>query len=91
MVVTGSVAADRPSPTVASLGVQKAGLRNLVASLDLSLAPDGIRAVTVTVDGVIDRADPSSPLHPDAIAAALFDAAHQDPEFWCSEVRHPAR
>ena len=49
--VTGSMAADRPWHGAASLGVQKAGVRNLVHSLDATLAPDGIRAVSVTVRG----------------------------------------
>ena len=90
VTATGSVAADRPDHTAASLGVQKAALRNLVHSLDRTLAPDGIRAVSVTVDGVIDREDPSSPLHPDQIAAAIQAAAHQPEETWRSEVRHPS-
>jgi NAD(P)-dependent dehydrogenase (short-subunit alcohol dehydrogenase family) len=45
VVVTGSVAADKPWKQAASLGVQKAGIRNLVHSLDATLAPHGIRAV----------------------------------------------
>ena len=88
VTATGSVAADRPSPDVASLGVQKAALRNLVHSLDRTLAPDGIRAVSVTVEGVLDRDDPSSAYHPDQVAEALFVAAHQDEAAWRSEVRH---
>ena len=71
-------------------GVQKAALRNLVHSLDRTLAPDGIRAVSVTVDGVIDRDHPGSPLHPDQIAAAIHAAAHQPEKTWRSEVRHPS-
>ena len=49
VTVTGSMAADKPWHRAASLGVQKAGVRNLVHSLDATLAPDGIRAVSVTV------------------------------------------
>ena len=49
--VTGSMAADDPWEGAASLGVQKAGVRNLVHSLDKTLAADGIRAVSVTVRG----------------------------------------
>src|SRR5690606_28241287 len=44
VVATGSVAADQPSHRAASLGVQKAALRNLVLSLDRTLAPAGARA-----------------------------------------------
>jgi NADP-dependent 3-hydroxy acid dehydrogenase YdfG len=90
VTATGSVAADRPAYTAASLGVQKAALRNLVLSLDRTLEPDGIRAVSVTVDGVIDREDTSSPLHPDAIADAILSAATRPEESWRPEVRHPA-
>jgi NAD(P)-dependent dehydrogenase (short-subunit alcohol dehydrogenase family) len=88
ITATGSVAADRPSHRAASLGVQKAGLRNLVHSLDATLAPEGIRAVSVTVDGVLNRDDPSSPFHPDRVAEALVAAAGQDEADWQSEVRY---
>jgi NADP-dependent 3-hydroxy acid dehydrogenase YdfG len=90
ITATGSVAADNPSPGVASLGVQKAGLRNLVRSLDKQLADDDIRAVSVTVVGVLAPQDPESPFHPDQVAAALVAAARQPVDRWQSEVRHPA-
>ncbi len=51
ITATGSMAADEPWHEAASLGVQKAGLRNLVRSIDATLAGDGIRAVSVTVRG----------------------------------------
>jgi NAD(P)-dependent dehydrogenase (short-subunit alcohol dehydrogenase family) len=88
VTATGSIAADRPAYRAASLGAQKAALRNLVRSLDSALAPDGIRAVSVTVTGVLDRDDPSSPYHPDQVAAAIVAAARQDVDEWRSEVRH---
>lgn len=91
VTATGSVAADRPSHRAASLGVQKAALRNLVHSLDAALGPDGIRAVSVTVSGVLAPDDPASPLHPDNVADAIFVAAHQDEADWRSEVVHRAR
>jgi NAD(P)-dependent dehydrogenase (short-subunit alcohol dehydrogenase family) len=53
VLATGSVAADRPMASAASLGVQKAALRNLVAALDSDLRRDGIRAASVTVNGTI--------------------------------------
>jgi NADP-dependent 3-hydroxy acid dehydrogenase YdfG len=88
VTATGSIAADRPDPKAASLGVQKAALRNLVDSLDRTLAPDGIRAVSLTVCGVLDREDESSPFHPNRIAEAVFAAATRDDQHWTSEVRH---
>lgn len=89
ITATGSSAADRPSPGVASLGVQKAGLRNLVRSLDRHLADEDIRAVSVTIDGVLAPKDPSSPFHPDHVARALAAAARQPAGEWRSELRHP--
>lgn len=86
VTATGSSAADRPSPQAASLGVQKAGLRNLVRSLDQTLRRDGVRAVSVTVDGVLAPADPESPFHPDRVAEAIFAAAQRPDEGWTAEV-----
>jgi NAD(P)-dependent dehydrogenase (short-subunit alcohol dehydrogenase family) len=83
VTVTGSLAADRPWNRAASLGVQKAALRNLVASLDVTLAPDGIRAVTVTVNGTLD---PATEFAPDKVAAAILDAARRPDEGWTAEV-----
>jgi NAD(P)-dependent dehydrogenase (short-subunit alcohol dehydrogenase family) len=90
VTATGSVAADKPWHEAASLGVQKAALRNLVHSLDRTLAPDGIRAVSVTVDGLLAPQDPDSPLHPSRVAEAIHAAATQDEGAWRSEVRYPS-
>jgi NADP-dependent 3-hydroxy acid dehydrogenase YdfG len=83
VTATGSMAADKPSREAASLGVQKAGLRNLVQSLDATLAPDGIRAVSVTVRGALAR---EGAFTPDRVAEALHAAAHQDESTWRTEV-----
>ena len=45
------MAADQPWEKAASLGVQKAGVRNLVHSIDKALAGDGIRAGAELCDG----------------------------------------
>ncbi|ANH36520.1 short chain dehydrogenase [Nocardioides dokdonensis FR1436] len=87
VTVTGSMAADQPSPVAASLGVQKAGVRNLVHSLDATLAPEGVRAVSVTVRGALAREGTFS--H-DAVAAAILDASRQDEADWRSEVSYPS-
>lgn len=81
--VTGSMAADEPSPGAASLGVQKAGVRNLVHSLDATLEPDGIRAVSVTVRGALGR---EGVFTPDRVAEAIWDAVTTDDDSWRSEV-----
>ena len=83
VAVTGSKAADRPWHGAASLGVQKAGVRNLVHSLDATLAPDGIRAVSVTVRGVLAQ---EGPFAPDRVADAIWAAVTTGDDDWRSEV-----
>ena len=83
--VTGSMAADDPWEGAASLGVQKAGVRNLVHSLDKTLAADGIRAVSVTVRGTLAR---EGAFTPDRVADALWDAITRDAGEWTSEVAY---
>lgn len=83
VTVTGSMAADQPSPGAASLGVQKAGVRNLVQSLDATLAPADIRAVSVTVRGTLSR---EGAFTPDRVAEAIHAAAFQDEAEWRTEV-----
>lgn len=83
VTATGSVAADKPWNRAASLGVQKAGLRNLVRSLDTTLKGDGIRAVSVTVRGSLAK---EGPFTPDRVAEALWGAAWQDEDGWQAEV-----
>jgi NAD(P)-dependent dehydrogenase (short-subunit alcohol dehydrogenase family) len=81
--VTGSMAADDPWEGAASLGVQKAGVRNLVRSLDKTLAPHGIRAVSVTVRGTLAR---EGAFTPDRVAEAIWAAVARDDADWSSEV-----
>lgn len=88
VTVTGSMAADKPWHKAASLGVQKAGVRNLVHSLDAALAPDGIRAVSVTVRGTLSREGAFTPAR---VADALHAAAHQDEAGWRPEVPYDGR
>ena len=83
--VTGSMAADEPSSGAASLGVQKAGVRNLVHSLDQALASDGIRAVSVTVRGALSR---EGAFTPDRVADAIWEAVARDDDGWTSEVTY---
>lgn len=85
VTATGSMAADQPDPAAASLGVQKAGLRNLVRSLDASLRDEGIRAVSVTVRGALAA---EGAFTPDRVAEALWAAMRQDEDSWSSEVAY---
>ena len=83
IVATGSQAADRPWHEAASLGVEKAGLRNLVRSVDATLRGDGIRAVSVTVNGTLA---PGTPFDPDLVGEAIYRAATQPEDGWRVEV-----
>ncbi len=83
VLVTGSAAADKPSAAAASLGVQKAAVRNLVTSLDATLAPDGIRAVAVQINGVLGREGAFSP---PPIADAMWAAVSRADEEWTPHV-----
>lgn len=87
IVATGSMAADAPWHEACSLGVQKAALRNLVTSLDATLAPDGIRAMSLTVRGTLGE---SPELAQDRVAEALYAAAQTPDESWQAEVPYPA-
>ena len=84
VTATGSMAADQPSHEAASLGVQKAGLRNLLHSVDATLKGDGIRAVSVTVRGTLGH---EGSFTPDRVAAAIHAAAlRPDDDAWTTEV-----
>lgn len=84
VLVTGSAAADKPWNRAASLGVQKAAVRNLVTSLDTTLAPEGIRAVAVQVNGVLDEGAFSR----EKVAAALHAAANRPAGEWTPHVSY---
>jgi NAD(P)-dependent dehydrogenase (short-subunit alcohol dehydrogenase family) len=84
VTATGSMAADEPWNQAASLGIQKAGLRNLMHSVDATLKDDGIRAVSVTVRGTLGK---EGAFTPDRVAKAIHAAATRpDDEKWTSEV-----
>ena len=84
VTATGSMAADQPWHKAASLGIQKAGLRNLVHSLDAALQDDGIRAVSVTVRGTLGK---EGRFTPEKVAEAIHAAATRpDDDAWTTEV-----
>ncbi|WP_330232646.1 SDR family oxidoreductase [Nocardia sp. NBC_00508] len=84
VLVTGSAAADKPGHQAASLGVQKAAVRNLVTSLDTTLAPAGIRAVAVQINGVLGE----GAFTRDRVAAALHAAATRPADAWTPHVSY---
>jgi NAD(P)-dependent dehydrogenase (short-subunit alcohol dehydrogenase family) len=77
------MAADRPWHEACTLGAQKAALRNLVRSLDATLAPEGIRAMSLTVRGTLA---PGTAFSPDRVADAIYTAAGTRDEDWRDEV-----
>jgi NAD(P)-dependent dehydrogenase (short-subunit alcohol dehydrogenase family) len=85
IVLTGSVAADRASTGAAAVGIAKAALRNLSMSLSKALAPDGVRVVTVTIDGVLTG---PKALDLDEIAERYW-RLHTSADAPPPEVRHP--
>jgi hypothetical protein len=70
-------------PALASLGVGKAGLRNLAFSLFSDLKASGIHAATVTICGVVKV---GTPFDPDRIAERYWDLHVQEPDKWDREV-----
>ena len=83
VTVTGSMAADQPWHGAASLGVQKAAVRNLVRSLDATLKDDGIRAVSVTVRGTLSKEGAFTHAR---VARAIHSALEQEEADWRPEV-----
>jgi len=83
VLVTGSAAADKPSAAAASLGVQKAAVRNLVTSIDATLAPLGVRAVAVQINGVLAK---DGPFSPPPIADAMWAAVSRPDDEWTAHV-----
>jgi NAD(P)-dependent dehydrogenase (short-subunit alcohol dehydrogenase family) len=86
ILLTGSGVALRPPASSASLGMQKAALRNLAQALFEELAPDGVHAATVTIRGVLA---PGTPFDPDVVADAFWQLHAEGsgaPDTWRSEV-----
>jgi NADP-dependent 3-hydroxy acid dehydrogenase YdfG len=75
LLFTGGGFAFEPMPAMASLGVGKAGIRNLAFSLFAELKDSGIHAATVTICGVVK---PGTAFDPDKIADSYW-ALHAQP------------
>jgi NAD(P)-dependent dehydrogenase (short-subunit alcohol dehydrogenase family) len=69
LLFTGGGFAFEPMPALASLGVGKAGIRNLAFSLFAELKDKGIHAGTVTICGPVKA---GTPFDPDRIAEAFW-------------------
>ncbi len=83
ITATGSMAADQPWHRAASLGVQKAALRNLVQSIDAAVRDDGIRAASLTVNGMLGE---GTPFDAGLVADALHAASVRTDADWTTEV-----
>jgi NAD(P)-dependent dehydrogenase (short-subunit alcohol dehydrogenase family) len=88
ITATGSMSADHPWAGAASLGVQKAALRNLVTSVDTSMKGEGIRAASITVRGTLA---PGTPFDPALVADAIFEVSQTPAEGWRTEVAFTGR
>jgi NADP-dependent 3-hydroxy acid dehydrogenase YdfG len=66
VLATGSGSADRPIPSMTTLGVQKAALRALARVQAAGLADEGVHVATVTVRGFVGE---DKQIHPDRVAA----------------------
>ncbi|MBA3464365.1 MAG: SDR family NAD(P)-dependent oxidoreductase [Deltaproteobacteria bacterium] len=86
VLATGGGSADHPMTSAASLGVQKAAVRNLVTALDQDLRARGIRAASLTVNGTIAAGTPFAPERIADAVADLVTAAATARDDWRSEV-----
>lgn len=86
IIATGSGVADKPNPSAASLGVQKAALRNLVQVLSSELGPEGIHVATVTIYGAIAAGTPFAPAAIAELFAVLVEETATEPENWRTVV-----
>lgn len=75
LLFTGGGFAFEPMAAMASLGVGKAGLRNLAFSLFAELKDSGVHAATVTIGGMVK---PGTAFDPDKIADSFW-ALHAQP------------
>jgi NAD(P)-dependent dehydrogenase (short-subunit alcohol dehydrogenase family) len=84
IILTGGGFAIQPMAAMASLGVSKAGIRNLAHSLAEELGPSGIHVATVTVMGQVK---PGTPFDPDRIAEVYWELHQQPQDSWKTEVQ----
>lgn len=87
VLVTGGGSADRPIPSMAGLGVQKAALRALAEVQARTLAPEGIHVATVTVRGLVGDGDRQ--ISPERVAALYADLVAETagpPDTWRTVV-----
>lgn len=84
ILLTGGGFALKPMANLASLGVSKAGIRNLAHSLAEELGPAGIHVATVTIMGLVKS---ETPFDPGKIADVYWELHQQPRESWQTEVQ----
>jgi NAD(P)-dependent dehydrogenase (short-subunit alcohol dehydrogenase family) len=82
-LITGGM--PEPKPGYVSLSLGKAGVRTLVALLDMQYRDAGVHIATVTVAGPVA---PGTAWDPDDIAEHYWRLHHQPRETWTHEVVH---
>lgn len=82
-LVTGGM--PEPDPAYVSLSLGKAGVRSLVALLDMEYGPSGVHVATVTVTGAVA---PGTAWDPDDIAEHYWRLHTQPRTAWEREVLH---
>lgn len=76
IIFTGAELATNPNLQYASLGIGKAGLRNLATTLGDELEVEGVHVAMVTLD---DFVRPGARLEPDVVAESYWTLYSQDP------------
>lgn len=82
VLITGSAAADKPWHEAATLGVQKAGVRNLATSLEVALSERGVHVACVQVNGSLGEPGFAH----EQVADALYAAVDRPDEGWTVHV-----
>jgi short-subunit dehydrogenase len=82
---TGGGLALKPWPPSTALGMAKAALRNLVASLATDVADTNIHVATVIINGLVGKPG----FEPDNIADRFWELYQQPPGEFAAEVIHP--
>jgi len=80
---TGGGTAMQAPAALASLGIGKAGIRNLTFSLAQECKPHGIHVATITIGGMVQ---PGTKFDPDLIAGEFWRLYQQPKEAWETEV-----
>lgn len=83
ILLTGGGTALKAPAMLASLGIGKAGLRNLAFSLAEECAPAGVHVATITISCMVK---PGTHFDPELIAGEFWRLYQQVPDDWETEV-----